>query len=136
MLLKLLLPRIIFAFGVIILLEVDCARVERQGRSLISEEGSQKIAKEFLRVSPTFRFDGMEDTLKLVKSRAREKPYCWEFSYEFRCRHAGYGDRSGKILAQVITFHKAVIVVQKGEVIHAILDGKWDMLDQKLYKGG
>ena len=61
---------------------------------------------------------------------------CWEFNYEFRCRHAGYGDRAGKMLAQVITSHRALVVVQRGEVIYATLDDKWDMLNQRIVNGG
>ena len=136
MLSKLLLIPIISAFWIILLQEAGCSKNNIQRKSVISQEQSQKIAEEFLRNSPTFKFDGVEDTLKLVNTAVREKLYCWEFDYEFKCRHAGYGDRSGKILAQVITLHRAMIVVQRGEVIHAMLDGRWDMLDQKIVKGG
>lgn len=93
----------------------------------VSKEDSQKIAIDFLRNSPTFRFDGIENTLKL--SGAEEG---WEFGYQFQSRHAGYGDRTGLILAQVITDHRAEIVVEHGEVVYAVLDGKWDMLRQKM----
>ena len=105
---------------------------QNQGPKVVSKEDSQKIAADFLRTSPTFRFDGIEDTLKLVWSGADEKSNCWEFHYEFQSRHAGYGDRTGLIVAQVITEHTAQIVVEQGEVIHAVLDGKWDMLRQKM----
>jgi len=98
----------------------------------VSKEDSQKIAIDFLRNSPTFRFDGIENTLKLVWNQAGEKAYRWEFRYQFQSRHAGYGDRTGLILAQVITDHKAEIVVEHGEVVYAVLDGKWDMLRQKM----
>jgi len=104
---------------------------QNQGPKVVSKEDSQKIAADFLRSSPTFRFDGIEETLKLVWSGG-EEPYHWEFHYEFQCRHAGYGDRTGLILAQVITDHRAQIVVERGEVVHAVLDGKWDMLRQKI----
>ena len=105
---------------------------EGQEPKVISKEDAQKIVVDFLRNSPTFRFDGMEDTLKLVRSGAGEKPYSWEFHYEFQSRHAGYGDRTGLILAQVITDHEAQIVVEQGEVVYAILDGRWDELRQRI----
>ena len=100
--------------------------------SFLPEQDSQNIAVDLLRSSATFRFDGIEDTLKLVWSGADKKPYRWEFHYEFESRHAGYGDRTGLILAQVITDHRAQIVVEQGQVVHAVLDGKWDMLRQKI----
>lgn len=121
------------------LVAVGCSNIpaqnqasQNQGPKVVSKEDSQKIAVDFLRTSPTFRFDGIEDTLKLVWSGAEEKPYRWEFHYEFQSRHAGYGDRTGLILAQVITNHRAQIVVEQGEVVHAVLDDKWDMLRQKI----
>jgi len=99
---------------------------------VVSKQNSQEIAIDFLRNSPTFRFDGIEQTLELVQSQSEGRS--WEFQYEFQSRHAGYGDRTGLILAQVITDHRAQIVVERGEVIHAVLDGKWDMLSQKIIK--
>ena len=105
---------------------------ENQGPKVMSKEDSQKTAIDFLRNSPTFRFDGIENTLKLVWSGAEEKLYRWEFHYEFQSRHAGYGDRTGLILAQVITDHRTQIMVEQGKVVHAVLDGKWDMLRQKI----
>ncbi|MFQ6073444.1 MAG: hypothetical protein ACE5KT_12205 [Methanosarcinales archaeon] len=98
----------------------------------ISKEKSQEIASDYLRNSPTFKFDGMEDTLKLVETNTMRCPYCWGFVFEFQSRHAGYGNRSGQILAQVITFHTTRIVVREGEVVSAIMDDKWDIMRQKM----
>ena len=73
----------------------------------VSREESRRIAEEFVRNSPTFIF-------------------------EFESRHAGYGDRTGQMLAQVITPHKASIGVEQGEIRSAVLDKKWDMINQKM----
>ena len=98
----------------------------------MSKEESQKIAEEFLRNSPTFVFDGIEDTVRLVDTITLRCPCCWQFIFEFESRHAGYGDRTGQALAQVITPHKAAITVEQGEVRYAVMDGKWDMINQKM----
>ena len=98
----------------------------------VSQEESRSIAREYVLASPTFRFDGMEQTLELVSEETLRCPYCWEFVFEFDCRHAGYGDRTGQVLAQVITPHTARVVVDQGNVASAVLDGKWDMIDQEL----
>ncbi len=127
-----IIPALTLALAVSLLIAVGCASSFSQGPKVGSQEDSQKIAEDFLRGSPTFRFDGIEDTLKLVLIEAGGKPYRWEFHYAFQSRQAGYGDRSGLILAQVITDHKAQIVVEQGEVVHAVLDGKWDMIRQKM----
>ena len=97
----------------------------------VSQEESQVIAVQFLRNSPTFRFDGIESTLKLAGSEAGAKPFTWIFNYEFQSRQAGYGDRTGMVLAQVITDHKAQIVLEQGAVVSAILDDRWDELKGK-----
>jgi PGF-CTERM protein len=93
---------------------------------------SLEIAEEYLLNSPTFRFDGIEDSLKLVDTNTLDCPDCWEFVFEFQCRHAGYGNRAGQMLAQVITPHTAKIVIEQGRVTSAIMDEKWDMLEQKM----
>ena len=98
----------------------------------VSQEESRRIAEEFLRNSPTFAFDGIEDTLRLVDTLRPRCPYCWAFIFEFESRHAGYGDRTGQALAQVITPHQASISVEQGEVKFAVMDDKWDMLSQKM----
>jgi len=100
----------------------------------MSKEGSQAIAEEFVRGSPTFNFDGIEKTLKLTKTLTARCPYCWSFTFEFDSRQAGYGDRTGKMLAQVITHHRAVIMVEQMEITSAVMDEKWDMLRQREIK--
>ena len=91
-----------------------------------------KIAKDYLLNSLTFKFDGIEDTLELVATNTCACPYCWQFVFEFECRHAGYGDRADQIPAEVITPHTAGITIDQGEVVSAIMDNQWDMMKQKM----
>jgi hypothetical protein len=98
----------------------------------ISQEESQEIALQYVINEPTFVFDGMGETLALVISTTLKCPYCWEFAYQFDCRQSGYGNRTGLMVAQVITSHAARIVVQEGKVTSAVMDGSWDMMGQKL----
>ena len=94
----------------------------------VSQEEGQSIAKEFVRSSRTFVFDGIERSLKLVHTETLRCPFCWQFTFEFDSRHAGYGDRTGQTLAQVIMPHRAVITVIQGEVTYAVIDEKWDII--------
>jgi len=107
----------------------------------ITQENSRKIAEQFVRQRPTFVFDGMEETLVLANTTgtasktvseegASPQKTGWEFTFEFDSRHAGYGDRTGQMLAQVITHHVAVVSVVDLEVTSAIMDGRWDMIQQ------
>jgi len=98
----------------------------------VSQKDSQQIAEEFVRNSPTFIYDGSEDTLILTETATQQCPYCWQFNLEFDSRHSGYGDRTGQVLAQVITHHKASITVEQGEVTYAVIDYKWDMISQQV----
>lgn len=97
----------------------------------ITEESSQQLAEEFVRNSPTYSFDGMnlehEETLYADKC-----DQCYTFVFTFESRHAGYGDRTGQMLAQVITPHEAHVSVENGEVVSALLDEEWDMINQEL----
>jgi len=98
----------------------------------VSQGKSAEIARNYLLNSPTFKFDGMRDTLELVAINTMKCPYCWEFVFEFQCKHAGYGNGTGQILAEVITPHTARIIVSQGNVVSAIMDKQWDIMKQKM----
>ena len=101
-----------------------------------SEEGAIDLALHFLRNSPTYRFDGIPDSIRVVGVEALRRPYTWEVTIAFQCLHAGYGDRTGKMLAQVITPHEILVVVEEDRVVRAIVDDKWDELEQKEHVQG
>jgi hypothetical protein len=101
---------------------------------IITEENSRQLAEEFVKNSPTFEFDGMEDSLKLVETLYPDIENAWQFVFQFESRHAGYGDRTGQMLAQVITPHEAIITVENGKVESAVMDEKWDMINQKMLR--
>ncbi|MFC1911605.1 hypothetical protein ACFLXG_00370 [Chloroflexota bacterium] len=97
-----------------------------------SAEESLRIAEGFLRVSPTFTFDGIEESVRLEDTIApQHMPDYRVFLFTFDSRHAGYGDRTGQGLAEVITPHKVAITVDRGKITLALMDRKWDMLTQK-----
>lgn len=124
-------------------MQADKNLSEENGNSpliTITQEESRQIAGDFVRNSPTFKFDGIEDTLNFVKAdilrTSNERtPFGWQFTFEFQCQQSGYGDRTGQILAKVITPHKAVINVEQGKVTEAVMDQKWDMINQKMLDG-
>jgi len=118
--------------SLVVLLAVSCTEPSPAQAKKFTQQESQNIAEEFVKNSPTFMFDGMEDTLRLTEFTNLKCDYCWQFIFEFDSRHAGYGDREGQMLAQVITPHKAVINVEQGEIKSAVMDEKWDMINQKM----
>jgi hypothetical protein len=93
---------------------------------------AEELAMYWLKKAPTFRFDGIEGTMRIDNSVILESyPEKYLITIVFDCAHSGYGDRSDLILAQVITEHTAVIVVSSGEVQSAVIDGEWDELNQR-----
>jgi hypothetical protein len=95
-----------------------------------------KIAEDFIKNSSTFKYDGMDDSIMLVKAEDGYTAYPSRFfTFEFQTRHPGHGDRTGQILAQVITKHTVVVLVVMNDTIKsAICDGEWDMLTDKAIK--
>ena len=62
---------------------------------------------------------------------AESYPIQYFITISFDCSHAGYGDRTGEILAQVITSHKVRLTVVSEEVQGAVIDGEWDEINQR-----
>ena len=118
---------IVTVVSLVILSLVSSACTQPPAGSL--EQGKQ-TAEEFVKMESTFRFDGIEETLELTGTVSVANG--WKFTIEFDSRHAGYGNRTGQILAQVITHHVAVVTVQSGKVTSAAMDGVWDMIKQRI----
>jgi len=117
----------IFAF--LLLLVLICTACG--GPSVGSKEYSQNVAEEFVRLETTFRFDGIPETLEVTSTASVGGG--WQFTIEFDSRYAGYGNRSGQMLAQVITHHITEVTVQAGlGVTKAVMDGVWDMVELRM----
>ncbi len=102
---------------------------QEKGPEGFAGENSLELAHTFVENSPTHKFDG--SGLVHVRTLQARCPGCWVFSFDFESRHAGHGDRTNQMVAQVITPHRAVISVEGGSVVGAILDDQWDMINQK-----
>ena len=91
-----------------------------------------EIAREFVMSSPTFAFDGMEDTLEFGPITALESfPEQYRIETTFTSSHGGYGDRTDQIVTQVLTPHTMEIIISEGQVISAVTDEKWDELNNQ-----
>ncbi len=94
----------------------------------------ENIALSWLVKAPTYKFDGVDGSAKVVDSwlaMTFAAPSFWGVTIEFDCLHAGYGDRSGEMMAQVITHHVARLHVTDGTVTFAEIDDAWDEYKQK-----
>jgi hypothetical protein len=93
---------------------------------------AKELAIEFLKNGPTFSFDGIEESIQVLDIIAMESyPVQYIIILSFKCSHAGYGDRTGEALAQVITPHEIRIALSAGVISSAIIDDQWDELIQR-----
>jgi hypothetical protein len=89
---------------------------------LYTEDRAIQVAIKFLEGSPTFSFDGLEDSIEFISIEPARSPYTWFVTLRFTSRNAGYGDRSDQMTASVLIDHIVVILVSKGEVVSAVTD--------------
>ena len=90
------------------------------------------VAQRYIVTSPTFAFDGMSDTLDVEDISVIESdPVQYRIKIAFDSANAGFGDRTGQMLAQVITHHKMDILVSEGNVVSAVTDDSWDELNHQ-----
>jgi len=95
-----------------------------------SAEGASAAALAYLKGMPTYAFDGLQDSVEVVKVEPLRMPNTWEVTVAFTSSHSGYGDRAGKILLQVLTPHVTRIVVSEGMVTRAVTDEAYDELSE------
>lgn len=91
-------------------------------------EKSKQMAYDAAKDSSTYKFDGYN--LKFESSKTLNCSNCWEYIFSFSSRQAGYGDRTGQVLAQVITPHEIRVTVQDEKVILVVTDRAFDELKQ------
>ena len=102
------------------------------------EDGMEKaiqVAQEFAVRHPTFSFDGIQQSLDVsLVSIIRSTPPVYVVKLSFDSEHSGYGDRTGQILRNVITYHEMKVMVSDYGIGSAIIDGIWDEFNQKWQK--
>jgi hypothetical protein len=97
----------------------------------LDESQVKELAESWIREAPTYSYDG--SGLVFVNYIQQESyPVRHVLTYTFTSSHAGYGDRSGKVTAQVITGHTILVTIIDGRVDSSVIDGKWDEKGQFL----
>jgi len=104
----------------------------QSGVSGKADERAIKIAEEFILQSPTFKFDGITESLEFIILESPVPiPPIYNIQISFDSMNAGFGNRAGQALAEVITHHEAVVVVIREHVVSALIDDEWDELKQE-----
>ena len=95
------------------------------------DEVDRRLAESFLRNTPTFRFDGLPDTVRLLNQAGGDCETCVSYTFGFESSHPGYGDRTDLPLAATVTPHEAIISIEGGLVASAEIDSIWDVITQR-----
>ncbi len=96
-----------------------------------SDDVDRRLAESFLRNSPTFRFDGVAESVELKGRMGGRCDACAVYTFGFESSHPGYGDRTDLLLSTTVTPHEAVISIEDGLIAKARLDSIWDMIEQR-----
>ncbi|MEE9283274.1 MAG: hypothetical protein V3U49_04290, partial [Nitrososphaerales archaeon] len=101
-----------------------------------ADERAIRVAEEFILQSPTFKFDGISESLEIGEFVTLESiPPIYNIQISFDSMNAGFGNRAGQALAEVITHHEALVVVIREHVVSAVIDDQWDELRQEPHIG-
>ncbi|MBU0962663.1 MAG: hypothetical protein KKD48_02035 [Nanoarchaeota archaeon] len=97
----------------------------------INFDNSKLLSENFVKNSETYKFDGISESLQYTGYDQLDCNNCYNFRYEYDSSQIGYGNRQEQLLAQIITHHTIIINIENGQVISAIVDNKWDEINQK-----
>jgi len=124
----LVIALIIVLLGLVIWLSITCRQdgcKENETLQVCGQDEAKEIARQWtVASSPTYKFDGYD--LKFKSVGLLKCPYCYQFDFSFKSTHAGYGDRTGQNLLQVITAHVISVTVNQGKVTEAVTDDAFD----------
>ena len=129
-LISLLTVIVIFAFVFISIRGPSCG-MEASRPSSCSKDQSTSISMTLIKYSPTFAFDGIKDSVQLLKIETPDNGQTWNLLYVFKTAHPGHGDRGGQVLAEVITEHSVQITVSNCKITSAVCDKTWDLLKER-----
>ena len=127
----LVLPLILLAALLMASCDSDSDSISSDDSVWKLKKDSQQIAENYLLDSPTFTFDGIKDSFEQSPEAEAAGPDKWRFLFSFTSTYEDYGDRSDEQLVKKETYHEAYITVFDGEVIKAVMDNYWDMIEQK-----
>ena len=96
-------------------------------------EDNIEIARNWvMKEASTYVYDGNNIVFKSEEIVIFEDREAHSYTFTFESRHGGYGDRTDKIVIQVITPHEIKVITQDEKVISAVTDGVFDELNKKI----
>ncbi|MBD3207134.1 hypothetical protein GF319_12435 [Candidatus Bathyarchaeota archaeon] len=89
---------------------------------IYTEDKCIEEAIRFLKGSPTYSYDGMEETIEFIGIEPARSPYTWFVTLRFTSRNGGYGDRTDQMTLTMLTEHTMIVLISKGKVVSAVTD--------------
>ena len=127
--------KIIIAIMIVVILAVVFLLANRDREAStepISLEQAKTIAQDWItKEAPTYAFDGLDLTFIDAEDMGGGR---YKFNFSFESRQAGYGDREGQVLAQVITPHIIEVLIENGQVTKAVTDGVYDEITEEMLR--
>jgi hypothetical protein len=122
--------RLLIGVVVIILLIIVITSCEEDNKRQYTLEDNKQIATLFILNSPTYSSSGTK--LQLIETKTVvECSSCYEFKFEFIA--SGYGSKN-VMVDPIKEKYFAYILVEEGEVARAIVNDKWDELEQEMVR--
>jgi len=124
----------IFSASTLVLILITAAMVGTSANPQKAPAGVDaaiRVAKGFVTNEATYRFDGMEDTLKLDATGTFPEPGVYEVTCDFTSAHGGFGDRTGMFVTEALTPHRCILIISNDQVTSALMDDSYDMIAQK-----
>jgi hypothetical protein len=126
----------ILTLSIVIVISAASLYMQQAGgiyNSNLNKDTAVEVALNFIESSPTFKFDGIFETLAVKEYTVLESlPLQHVVAIEFECKHGGYGDRTEQIVVQAITSHLAVVKVVENVVASAVIDEQWNEMNQQM----
>lgn len=99
-----------------------------------TQEKAVNLGTQFIRNTSTFVFDGVENSIRLIKAEQTENGSVWNLSYIYRTKHPGHGDRSHQVLVEQVTEHYAQITLRGCQIVSATCDKNYNLLTSEQIK--
>jgi hypothetical protein len=101
-----------------------------------TQEEAVVIAEDYLRTSPTFSFDGIEDSIEVIEVEEQSTLNTWGVRIEYTSSHGGYGDRTDQVLTEALEDHEMWIVVSHDTVVEAVTDDMFNEISGNIQDQG
>lgn len=99
----------------------------------LEKDDAYQAAMQYAKLTPTYAFDGSIIASEYNTTVGSGK---YEFAFAYESSHAGYGNREGEALAQMITPHTVVIDIVGDVIVSAITDDEYDEMAGRMFEAG